>query len=237
MATRCAIQSCIKDLWAERTCFGNRRTQPGKTQCRSIVLDCCWIISGCVLALTKDSVFSTVCQHHPTQARSNHFYYRLHYSLLHHVLFWKIRRVRLFIYWHWFLFWEAKQLTFAMSVEIALARESISRELGGLYFKDAAVGMHALGHSSSGQAQQPRPARSKRGRGGVRNGDSRWGQQQSLQVLSLRPEPSRVDMQVQAVWMSRMPQKGSSQVNVPQRQSRVPRRANVRGRGRRGRDS
>ena len=35
--------------------------------------------------------------------------------------------------------------------------------------------------------------------------------------------------------MSRMPQKGSSQVNVPQ-QSQVPRRANVRGRGRRGRD-
>ena len=56
-----------------------------------------------------------------------------------------------------------------------------------------------------------------------------------LQVLALRPEPSRVDMQVQAVRMSRMPQKGSSQVNVPQ-QSRVPRRANVRGGGRRGRD-
>ena len=39
--------------------------------------------------------------------------------------------------------------------------------------------MHALGHSSSGQAQQPRPARSKRGRGGGRYGGSRRGQQQS----------------------------------------------------------
>ena len=55
-----------------------------------------------------------------------------------------------------------------------------------------------------------------------------------LQVLSLRPEPSCVDMQVQAVRMSRMPQKGSSQVSVPQ-QSQVPWCANVRGRGRRGR--
>ena len=55
-----------------------------------------------------------------------------------------------------------------------------------------------------------------------------------LQMLSLRPEPSRVDMQVQTVRMSWMPPKGSSQVNVPQ-QSQVPRRANVRGRGRRGR--
>ena len=56
-----------------------------------------------------------------------------------------------------------------------------------------------------------------------------------LQVLSLQPEPSHSDMQVQAGRMPRMPQKGSSQVNVPQ-QSPVPRRANVRGRGRRGRD-
>ena len=50
---------------------------------------------------------------------------------------------------------EAKQLTFAKAVEIALARESISRELSGTSNKDAAGGMHALGHSSSGQAQQP----------------------------------------------------------------------------------
>ena len=39
--------------------------------------------------------------------------------------------------------------------------------------KDAAGGMHALGHSSNGHAQQPRPVRSKRGQGGVRNGGSR----------------------------------------------------------------
>ena len=45
--------------------------------------------------------------------------------------------------------------------------------------KDAAGGMHALGHSSNGHAQQPRPVRSKRGQGGVRNGGSRRGQQQS----------------------------------------------------------
>ena len=74
---------------------------------------------------------------------------------------------------------EAKHLTFAKAVEIALARESISRELSGTSDKDAAGGMHALGHSSSGQAQQPRPARSKRGRGGGRYGGSRRGQQQS----------------------------------------------------------
>ena len=45
---------------------------------------------------------------------------------------------------------EAKQLTFAKAVEIALARESVSRELSGTSDKDAAGGMHALGHSSSG---------------------------------------------------------------------------------------
>ena len=75
---------------------------------------------------------------------------------------------------------EAKQLTFAKAVEIALARESISRELSGTSDKDAAGGMHALGHSSSGQAQQPRPARSKRGRGGGRYGGSRRGEKASL---------------------------------------------------------
>ena len=117
---------------------------------------------------------------------------------------------------------EANQLTFAKAVEIALARESISRELSGTSDKDAAGGMHALGHSSSGQGQTARSAAERR-------------KHRRLQVLSLRPEPSRVDMQVQAVRMSRMPQKGSSQVNVPQ-QSQVPRHANVRGRGRRGRD-
>ena len=74
---------------------------------------------------------------------------------------------------------EAKQLTFAEAVEITLARESISRELSGTSDKDAAGGMHALGHSSSGQAQQPRPARSKRGRGGGRYGGSQRGQQRS----------------------------------------------------------
>ena len=74
---------------------------------------------------------------------------------------------------------EAKQLTFAKAVEIDLAHESVSRELNGTSDKDAAGGMHALGHSSSGQAQQPRPARSKRGRGGGRNVSSRRGQQQS----------------------------------------------------------
>ena len=121
---------------------------------------------------------------------------------------------------------EAKQLTFAKAVEIDLARESISRELNGTSDKNAAGGMHALGHSSSGQAQQPRPARSKRGRGGGRNGGGGGGGQSArsaaeqrkhrrLQVLSMRPEPSRVDMQVQAVRMSRMPQKGLSQVSVP----------------------
>ena len=70
-------------------------------------------------------------------------------------------------------------MTFAKAVEIALARESVSRELSGTSDKEAVGGMHALGHSSSGQAQQPRPARSKRGRGGVRNGGSWRGQQQS----------------------------------------------------------
>ena len=74
---------------------------------------------------------------------------------------------------------EAKQLTFAKAVEIALTRESISRELSGTSDKVAAGGMHALGHSSSGQVQQPRPACSKRGRGGGRYGGSRRGQQQS----------------------------------------------------------
>ena len=107
---------------------------------------------------------------------------------------------------------EVKQLTFAKAVEIAFMRESISGKLSGTSDKNTAGGMHALGHSSSGQGQQPRPAHSKQGRGGVRNGGSRRGQQQ--------PEPSRVDMQVQAVRMSRMPQKGSSQINMPQ-QSRV----------------
>ena len=74
---------------------------------------------------------------------------------------------------------EAKQLTFAKAVEIALTRESISRELSGTSDKVAAGGMHALGHSSSGQVQQPRPVCSKRGRGGGRYGGSQRGQQQS----------------------------------------------------------
>ena len=74
---------------------------------------------------------------------------------------------------------EVKQLTFAKAVEIALVRESISQELRGTSDKDAAGGMHALGHSSSGQVQQPRPARSKRGWGGGCNGGSRQGQQKN----------------------------------------------------------
>ena len=74
---------------------------------------------------------------------------------------------------------EAKQLTFAKAVEIAIACKSISRELSSTSDKDAASGMHALGHSSSGQAQQPRPVCSKQGRGGGHNGGSRRGQQQS----------------------------------------------------------
>ena len=61
---------------------------------------------------------------------------------------------------------EVKQLTFAKVVEIVLTHESILLELSGTSDKDAAGGMHALGHSSSGLAQQPRPARSKWGRGG-----------------------------------------------------------------------
>ena len=51
-----------------------------------------------------------------------------------------------------------KQLTFAKVVEIALTRESILLELSGASDKDAAGGMHALGHSSSGQVKQPRSA-------------------------------------------------------------------------------
>ena len=72
---------------------------------------------------------------------------------------------------------EAK--TFTKAIEIALAHKSISQELSDTSDKDVAGGMHALGHSSSGQAQQPQPARSKRGWGGGRNGGSRRGQQQS----------------------------------------------------------
>ena len=53
---------------------------------------------------------------------------------------------------------EVKQLTFTKAVEIALTRESISWELSGTSDEDAAGGMHALGHSSSGQAQQQEPA-------------------------------------------------------------------------------
>ena len=68
---------------------------------------------------------------------------------------------------------EAKQLTFTKAVEIALACESISWELSSTSDKDAAGGMHALGHSSSGQEQQPRPVCSKQGRGGGHNGGSR----------------------------------------------------------------
>ena len=56
---------------------------------------------------------------------------------------------------------EVKQLTFTKVVEIILTHESILLELSGTSDKDAAGGMHALGHSSSGLAQQPRPARSK----------------------------------------------------------------------------
>ena len=40
-------------------------------------------------------------------------------------------------------------MTFAKAVEIALARESVSRELSGTSDKEAVGGMHALGHSSS----------------------------------------------------------------------------------------
>ena len=123
---------------------------------------------------------------------------------------------------------EVKQLSFAKAVEIALVRKSISPELSGTSDKDAVGGTHALDHSSSGQVQQPWPVHSKRGHAG-------WWQQwrqlarsaaeqrkhRCLQVLSLWPEPSRVDMQVQAVQTSWMPQKRSSQDKVPQ-QSQVP---------------
>ena len=74
---------------------------------------------------------------------------------------------------------EAKQLTFAKVEEIALMRESVSQELSGTSDKEATGGMHALGHSSSGQVQQPRPAHSKQGRGGGCYGGSWRGQQQS----------------------------------------------------------
>ena len=71
---------------------------------------------------------------------------------------------------------EAKQLTFAKAVEIALTCESVLQELSGTSDKDSAGGMHALGQSCSGQAQQPWPARNKRGQGGGRSVGSRQGQ-------------------------------------------------------------
>ena len=128
---------------------------------------------------------------------------------------------------------EVKQLSFAKAVEIDLMRKSISPELSGTSDKDAVGSMHALDHSSSGQVQQPWPVHSKRGHAGWWQ---QWGQlarsaaeqrkHRHLQVLTLWPEPSHVDMQVQAIQTSQMPQKGSSQDNVPQ-QSQVPWHTNV----------
>lgn len=123
-------------------------------------------------------------------------------------------------------------------------RSSVRINFAGIkrYFRQRRSGRHACirslqqwtGAAATASAQQARagwwPLWGQSARSAAERRKHR-----RLQVLSLRPEPSRVDMQVQAVRMSRMPQKGSSQVNVPQ-QSQVPRRANVRGRGRRGRD-
>ena len=84
--------SCVKDLWAEWTwCICSQLSATGEPCLARFTADLlCWTVVGCVLALTKDSVFSTVYQRHQTQVRSNHFYYCLHYCLLHHVSFWRL---------------------------------------------------------------------------------------------------------------------------------------------------
>lgn len=72
---------------------------------------------------------------------------------------------------------EVKQLTFAKAVDIALARESISRELSGHTHSEAS-GVHALAFPRAGRAQrESRQHRGGRGRGASGRHSQSHGQQ------------------------------------------------------------
>ena len=103
--------SCVKDLWAEWTwCIHSLVSatgdhQPGETHCRSIVLDCCWT-DVCLLWS------QTVCfllYVNITQCRSDQTIFLIICTIACCIMshFGRLEEFdRLFIYWHWFLFWE-----------------------------------------------------------------------------------------------------------------------------------